>query len=123
MVDLTHAAVPLASLCANLYPYIVFWIRRFFENEFSGTNLYQGYNKKTKQVETIKIVDPLIAFSDSIIKKNLDRFIHGYSNRFIPIEVPVEGHKNIYLRFKGRNVTLADAKKGEIGDTETAPIS
>lgn len=122
MVDLEHCAVPLSSLCANLYPYIVFWIRRFFENEFSGTNLYNGFNKKTQQVETIKIVDPLIAFSDDIIKKNLDRFIHGYSNRFIPVEIPVEGHKNIFMRFKGRNTTVEDAEKAKPGDQSVAGI-
>ena len=29
-VDLDYSAIPLSSLCANMFPYIIFYIRRFF---------------------------------------------------------------------------------------------
>ena len=31
MVDIKHAAVPLASLCANVFPYVINWCRSFFD--------------------------------------------------------------------------------------------
>ena len=114
MVDLDHSAVPLASLCTNLYPYVVFWIRRFFENEFSGSAMYPYLSKDDGQIHYVKVKDPLIEFSDNRIKKELDRFIHGYSNRFIPIEVPNEENRKIYMVFKGRQLNAENATQEEI---------
>lgn len=117
MVTLDRSAIPLSSLCVNLYPQMIFWLRRFFENEFSGTNMYPYIEKDTKQLKYMKVKDPLIEFSDTRIKKELDRFIHGYSNRFIPIEIPNEEDKKVYMRFKGRN-TLSD----NLNAPETTPL-
>ena len=114
MVDLDHTAVPLSSLCTNLYPYVEFWIRRFFENEFSGNGMYPYIEKDSTEVKYIKVKDPLIEFSDIRIKKELDRFIHGYSNRFIAIEVPNDEKKTIHMNFKGRNLDIDDATNEEI---------
>lgn len=117
MVTLDRSAIPLSSLCVNLYPQMIFWLRRFFENEFSGTNMYPYIEKDTKQLKYMKVKDPLIEFSDTRIKKELDRFIHGYSNRFIPIEIPNEEDKKVYMRFKGRNI-LSD----NLDAPETTPL-
>ena len=39
----------------------------------------------------------------------MDRFLHGYNNRFVPIEVPVEGTNEIfYMQFKGRGINPSD---------------
>lgn len=110
-VDLTHTAMPLSSLCANLYPFIIFWIRRFFENEFASTTTYPYMDKKTKQITQVEVLDPLITFSDDNIKKQLDRFISGYSNRFIPVEVPLKDGRIINMSFKGYNVKVEDSTK------------
>lgn len=117
MVTLDRSAIPLSSLCVNLYPQMIFWLRRFFENEFSGTNMYPYIEKDTKELKYMKVKDPLIEFSDTRIKKELDRFIHGYSNRFIPIEIPNEDGKKVYMRFKGRN-TSSD----NLNAAETTPL-
>lgn len=115
MVDLDHVAVPLASLCANLFPYMIFWIRRFFENEFSGTGTYP-YRTKQGEIKYVKVKDPLIEFSDERIKKELERFVKGYSNRFIPIKVPNEEGVNIYMRFKGSNMSPEQLNDNTITD-------
>lgn len=116
MVDLDHSAVPLASMCVNLFPYMVFWIRRFFENEFGGTGTYP-YMTKKGEIKYLKVKNPLIEFSDDRIKKELERFIKGYSNRLIPIEVPNEEGKKIYMRFKGRNINEEQLKNKDIMNT------
>lgn len=107
MVNLDYSAVPLASLCSNLFPYIIFWVRRFFENEFAGSNLYP-YKDKQGNVKYLKVKDPSIEFSDARIKKEIDRFMFGYSNRFIPIKVPNDENKEIYMKFKGRKYNVGD---------------
>lgn len=115
-VDMDYSLVPLASLCVNFLPFMVYWIRRYFEEEFSGKSKYT-YTDATGKVTEAPIADYQIVFSDDRIRKELDRFVHGYSNRFVPIEVPVapgflkRGEK-IYLRFKGRKVSK-DYKEGD----------
>lgn len=119
MVDLDHSAIPLASVATNVFPYMIFYIRRFFENEFGGVGEYP-YKTKQGEIKFVKVKDPLIEFSDERIKKEIERFIHGYSNRFIPIEVPNEENKKIFMYFKGRYTTpdeVVDKKT-----TDTTPL-
>lgn len=108
-VDMDYTLVPLASICVNFLPFMIFAIRRFFENNFSSLenaklnnvvfeNLPKGVNP-----ENLNIINYQITFSDDRIKKELDRFVHGISNRFIPIEVPFDNPKvKGYLKFRGR---------------------
>lgn len=115
-VDMDYSLVPLSSLCVNFLPFMVYWIRRYFEEEFSGKSKYT-YTDATGKVTEAPIADYQVVFSDDRIRKELDRFVHGYSNRFVPIEVPVapgflkRGEK-IYLRFKGRKVSK-EYKEGD----------
>lgn len=103
LVDLDHSAVPLAAVCTAFMPYIQFYIRTFFENEFSGVNRYPVVNKKG-EVEYVEIDDYQIYFSDDEIKKELELFQHGYADRFRPIKIPNSKYDNVYMHFKGYNV-------------------
>jgi len=123
LVDVDHAAVPLASLCSNYYTQILFYMRRFFENEFANEPIRTVWVKQgDKRVEKqFKMKDFQIAFSDTVLKEEIDRFIHGYSNRFRPITLPLEDEKmKVDLRFKGRTVTDKDYKEGK--DITTFPM-
>ena len=90
-VDLDSMGLPLAAICANFFPYMLFQIRNIFEKMLSDVDEYPVYNPKTKKMNVYKLKDWREVFSDERIKKELDRFMHGMSNRFIPIEAPVEG--------------------------------
>ena len=46
---MTHAAMPLATVCVNFRQYIMFHARRFFDNEFSG-NQYPMIDPKGNKV-------------------------------------------------------------------------
>lgn len=114
MVTLDKSAVPLASVLTNFFPFIIFYLRRFFENEFSGvTKLRTIDSKSGKEIEiTLKNISS--EFSDARIKKEIDRFIKGFSNRFIPILIPNHENKEVYAIFKG----IIDNRKftNKIGD-------
>ena len=115
-VDMDYSLVPLASICVNFFPYIVFWVRRAFEDYFSGVNVHRYIDSKGK-VKEIEINDYQIEFSDERIKKEIDRFVHGYSNRFIPIKVPTVDKKlNLYLQTNISSVDLLtyEKEKGEL---------
>ena len=89
MVDMDHAALPLAAALCNFKPFILFWLRRFFENRFAG-KLEYPIMINDKESIMVPLVDYQIAFSDIELDKQIERFIHGYSNRFIPIDLPVD---------------------------------
>lgn len=105
MTDIDYGALPLASALTNFYPFILFYVRRFFDNEFGVQGLYPMINDKG-EVESVRVKDPRIAFSDEVIEKQVKRFIHGFSNRFIPVEITLENGVSMYVGFKG---TMTDS--------------
>ena len=108
MVDFDKSAIPLAACIACFRSYVQFYVRRFFENEFMGTEQYPVLNKDgTISYETPK--DPLIEFSDERIKTEMEKFLHAYNNRMEPIRVPSESDKVVYMQFKGRFKNEVDA--------------
>lgn len=108
MVNMEYSSAPLAAVITDFRPFVMFNVKRFFENEFIGTESYPVMAKDGK-IEYMVPKDPLVEFSDERIKREMDRFLHGYNNRFVPIEVPVEGSdKKIYMQFKGRFQKVGD---------------
>lgn len=107
MVDVTHAALPLSTVCVNFRQYIIFHVRRIIDNIFGGDKSYTYIDKDTGKRYKMLLKDPEIVFSDKRINEEIDRFIKGYSNRLIPIEVPVleKTKKPIYMHFIGRRCT------------------
>jgi hypothetical protein len=106
MVDFDHSALPLSAALAEFRDYIMFNVKRFFENEFSPET-YPIMDANGK-VTYIVPEDPEINFSDERIKHEMERYLHGYNNRFVPIEVPIEGSdQKFYMQFKGRGVDPA----------------
>lgn len=101
MVDLDHTALPLASCIANYRTFMIFAIKRFFENEFSSNENYPILKDNGEIDHYIVPKDPMIEFSDERIKREMDRFLHGYANRLVPIEVPTDEKKTYYMQFKG----------------------
>lgn len=111
MVDMDHAALPLAAALCCFKPFILFWLRRFFENRFAGKLEYPIMINEKESI-MVPLVDYQIAFSDVELDKQIERFIHGYSNRFIPIEIPVD--KEEFAR---------RAKNKEIKDSNGNPVN
>lgn len=107
MVDVDHCALPLASALVNFFPFVMYYLNSWFSRNFSGMLTIEGYNAKTKQMETREIGNWQEAFSPMNIKKQIDRFVHGFSNRFIPVEIPVKAEKNehIYAVFTGARMS------------------
>ena len=107
-VDIDSIGLPLAAICANFYPYMLFHIRQWFSNNFSDDDEVLGFDPAKKKVVNVHVKDWREFYSDERIKEELDRFMHGSSNRFIAIEAPIvesapKGTKP-YLMFKGFNV-------------------
>lgn len=101
MVTFDRSAIPLSACITEFRDYVMFHTKRFFENEFLGSEQYPIMDKDGN-IKYYTPEDPEIIFSDERIKKEMERYLHGYNNRFIPVEVPlVETKEKYYMQFKG----------------------
>lgn len=112
MVDMDYSAIPLSASCVIAYPYMIYQLRQFFNNEFGGKSSY-SYLTKTGTLDTIELDSPQIEFSDDRFDKEMNEFIHGYSNRFKAIKIPNKDGKDISFKFKGYSVTEEEYKNGK----------
>lgn len=108
--DFDYSVLPMTSAAANFFPFVIFHMRRFFENEFIGDTKYPIIDKDGSIIYG-KIEDYQIQFSDEALKKELDRFIHGYSDRFRPVKV--------LCRIKGKQEYLDLKWKGFYKEPDT----
>lgn len=117
MTDTEHCALPLASAIINFKPFVVFCIKRFFENEFGGGTTV-GVVEDNGKVSYLKAKDPELLFSDDNIEKQINKFVHGFSNRFEPVIVKVEDEKGKIVDkkmvFKGKHITPEQYAAGQI---------
>ena len=105
MVDFDKSAIPLSAAIAEFRDFIMFHVRQFFEHEFLGSETYPVIDKNGKE-KYVNLDNPLIAFSDERIKHEMERYLHGYNNRFVPVEIPIEGtNEKYYMQFKGQGFT------------------
>ncbi len=102
MTNFDKSSCPLAAVIAAFAPFVQFAARQFFMQEFLGTEQIPVLHSDGT-VEYKKIVDPLIQFSDEVILNQMNHFIHGYNNRFVPVKIQLEDGTTTIMRFKGRN--------------------
>lgn len=122
MVDLDYSAIPLSAVCVIAYPFIVYYLRNYFNNEFGGKEIYFTDTSKGSYITLDNIQ---VEFSDERIDKEINEFVHGYSNRFKPIKIPNKEGKNITLRLKSYNITEDEYINGkrETGSIMDRPMT
>lgn len=106
IVDMRHAAVPIGQICVLCYPFVIAWLRNFFEREIIEAQFATTLNHmQSDSSETTTIVNPESYFNDAYIKKAVDRYVKDPSFRYDRIEIPasmIGTDKPGYLIFKGR---------------------
>ena len=117
MVDMDHSAVPLSACISAFMPFVIFHIRNYFADALSGGKTIPELDKEGNIINIYHVKDYQIQFSEDRIKKEIDRFISGYSNRLIPVEVETTEGKKITLRIKGYYATKEQFASG-IGLTQ-----
>lgn len=130
-IGIDEIGIPIAALCANLFPFMLFYIRKMFENNLSDVTTLMSVNPKTGKKEQVRIDEWQMVYSDERIKTELGRFMHGMANRFIAIEVPISDPEAFkgqipYLTFKGSRVDDEEQAEKIINGTipkETYPLN
>lgn len=114
IVDFRHAAVPISQVCVLCYPFIVAWLRNFFERELiENKSIKWNINVNTGETDSlIQVKNPESFYNDTYIKKNIDKFVKDPSSRYDRIEVPTNDTKKHYLVFQGRYDNVNAEKSG-----------
>lgn len=123
MVDTDHCALPLAAALTNFFPFIMHYLTTFFNSELGGQHELEMIDKNG-EVEVVELGNWQEEFSPLNIKKQIDRFIHGFSNRFIPIRVPTKDTKReFYFHFKGYKMSADEYAKSDKGVGEAGILN
>ena len=90
IVDFQHTLVPVAQVCVLAFPFMVNWVKNFFEREFIETkNLKQVVVKGDTTDDYVEIANPESFYSDTYIRKSIDRYVKDPSSRYDEIPVPL----------------------------------
>lgn len=116
MVDVDHCRAPLSAVLVTAYPFVIYHLSRWFDNEFGGKITYNAYDNKGS-MRTVELDNPSINFSPDRFDAEMNEYIHGYSNRFKPIKVPTKDGRDITLRFKGYSISEEEYIRGKREDT------
>lgn len=116
ITDFRHAAVPISQVCSLCYPFIMYWVKTFFERNIFDEQLSKViYNPDNKDennqpiVSTIKLLNPESYFTEKYFKKMIDTYIKDPESRFNTIEIPTtDKTKKYYLRFRGKRMDATD---------------
>lgn len=116
MADINKSAVPLAACAADFFPYMIFHMRKFFENELLNVTDYIVLNDKNELVH-VELDNVMNAFSDDVLTDELKKFVYSHDTRFRPVELPVKNNdtgKPFYMAFSGKRwSTVGEIKTSE----------
>lgn len=103
-VGMRYAGVQLPHALALTFPYVVQWLRNFFDNNMTEYKTgIPTYDVNTGEVTgLVKLKNPESYFNDKYIETMVNRYIKDPEYRFNPIEVPVEGPNKRYMIFTGK---------------------
>ena len=104
IVDFDHAALPLAQAAVECYPFVVAWLRNFFDKEIienQHTVIGGADGQDNLDATFIALKNPEAYFNDTYIEKAIDRYVRDTSSRFDTILVPTKDGKEHYLMIQG----------------------
>lgn len=89
-INFYNTGVPLSHCCAQLTPFIIWWLNGFFRTRvIAQKDQFPVYNDKGEKVY-VHLDNPEVVFNDDFIDKNLTRWINNPSSRFDTIELPIK---------------------------------
>jgi hypothetical protein len=98
-VRFNQMGIPLSTMCSVFFPFVVYGIREFFQNEFVHGGKYGYEDPKTGEIKYTTLIHPESTFSDEYIIKMIKKFIFGTSTRFETIDIP-ENTDGLKLKMK-----------------------
>lgn len=115
MVNLDKSAMPLAAVAADFYPFMMYHMRKFFENELLNSTTYETV--MDGEPVTVRLNNPMLDFSDDVLENRLKQFCYSRDTRMTPVELPgvvqEDPNKVLFMWFKAeRWQTPEEAREG-----------
>lgn len=89
-INFYNTGVPLSHCCAQLTPFIIWWVNGFFRTRIiNHKDQFPTINDKGEKVY-VHLDSSETYFNDDYIDKNLTRWINNPSSRFDLIELPIK---------------------------------
>lgn len=104
MVDFQHSAVSISQICVLALPFMVNWVKNFFEREFieaQHTKTIINRHGEFIEPEVVGIKNPEAFYSDAYIKKSIDRYVKDPSSRYDLIPIPLTDGSEAYYGITG----------------------
>ena len=124
MTDLEHVGIPISHCCSLCYPFVMRWLKNFFEREIlDRKNSKILYDPITGEATgKLELDKPELHFTEKYYKKIIDGFIKDPESRFNTIEIPVKGDTTKrYLAFTGKH--LDSSNKADISALGSRPMT
>ena len=128
-IPLDTVGVPLGQACVLAYPFIVRWLKSFFEREFiepKETKTMRYANGEKEVIINFPIYKPEIYFDEKYIRNLVDSYISDPEGRFDPIQIPVmpEGAtKPIFMDVAFTGMRLKATSNDELSDIANRPLT
>jgi hypothetical protein len=121
-INLRYSGVPMHQILALCQPFIMAWLKNFFDRELiENKEKYLVDPKTGKVLEVLEIKNPEAVFTDTYLQKKMDSFIDDPETRFEIIEVPLTNGRNSALVFRGTRMDMAS--KDELATISTRPMT
>jgi DNA-directed RNA polymerase beta' subunit len=93
-VDFFNTGVPLATCCVLFTPFVISWVKNYFTRVFEKSQnkfplLPNKEGATSEDIVYVELRNPELYFNEEYIKKQLDKFINSYADRFEIIEMPI----------------------------------
>ena len=112
-----YAGVSLATCCVTFFPFILKWLKDYFNKEvYMMRHKYPVMNKQTGEVEYVKLKN-VEKYNDEYFTKAIDLFVHSYNDRIKTIELEVEDRDPIKMFVIGQYTDEHAVQKGIIDST------
>ena len=106
-VNFRYSGIPMAQVLALMSPFIMSWVKSYFQRTLGDTNLQKVLMTNGSQ-KIVEIKPPETVFTDKFLSKQMDTFIKDPETRFKPIEVPLSDGTVTYMIFTGTRYDLSN---------------
>lgn len=104
-VDYEHVGLPLAATLTCFFPYIIKWLKDYFENNLFGIKDKFPVRRKDGTVDYVKLVN-IEKYNDEYFTKAINSFIKSYADRFKVINLENDKGYDIKLNIIGNMATV-----------------
>lgn len=125
ITGIEYSGVPIHQICSLCYPFVLKWLKDFFEKYVIDNNSFTYISKSDTEgsvkYNTGKVDRPELTYTDNYFKKAIDSFIKDPSSRFDLIPINLDNGDVINMTIPGLFIS-SDSRAGMF-EAMTRPVT